>query len=308
MVKHSTTLYLATVLIWGSTWFAIKFQLGVVEEEVSLVYRFLLAAVILLLFCLFTKRTLRFSISQHFFIALQGLFLFSTNYLIFYWATGLLTSGIIALLFSTVILMNIINGAVFLRQSIKARVVVGAMFGISGIAAIFWAEVDSLENNLSTWQGLWMCLVATFLASIGNILSARNQRQHLPVVQTNAWGMTYGSLYMAIYAIYHGVPFNYDPSFSYSLSLLYLSVFGSIFAFGSYLTLIGRIGADKTAYAAVLFPVIALSISTIFEDYNWTLVAIFGFGLVLFGNFLVLKKTTVSAITRTGHPGVSTQL
>lgn len=294
---HSTSLYLATVLIWGSTWYAIKFQLGVVEAEVSLVYRFLLAAVVLLLFCLLTKRKLRFSISQHLFIALQGLFLFSTNYLIFYWATGLLTSGIVALLFSTVIIMNIVNGAVFLGQSINVRVVIGAMFGISGIAAIFWSEVASLENDSSTWQGLWMCLIATFCASIGNILSARNQQNNLPVVQTNAWGMTYGSLFMGIYALFHGVPFNYEATFSYSLSLVYLSVFGSIFAFGSYLTLIGRIGADKTAYAAVLFPVIALSISTLFEDYRWTLAAVFGFALVLFGNYLVLKKPPKPAIT-----------
>jgi drug/metabolite transporter (DMT)-like permease len=297
VLMHSTSLYLATVLIWGSTWFAIKFQLGVVEAEVSLVYRFLIAALILLMFCLITKRNLRFSISQHFFMALQGLFLFSTNYLIFYWATGLLTSGIVALLFSTVILMNIVNGAFFLRQSVSARVVVGAMFGISGIAAIFWSEVSGLENNASTWQGLWMCLVATYSASIGNILSARNQRHHLPVVQTNAWGMAYGSLFMGIYALYSGVPFDYDLSISYSISLFYLSVFGSIFAFGSYLTLIGRIGVDKTAYAAVLFPVIALSISTMFEDYLWTSGAIFGFALVLYGNYLVLRKTTRPAIT-----------
>ena len=297
MLMHSTSLYLATVLIWGSTWFAIKFQLGLVEAEVSLVYRFLLAAIILLLFCLLTKRNLRFSASQHFFIALQGLFLFSTNYLIFYWATGLLTSGIVALLFSTVILMNIVNGAVFLGQSISARVIAGALLGISGIATIFWSEVASLESDAFTWRGLWMCLIATFFASIGNILSARNQRHDLPVVQTNAWGMSYGSLFLGIYALYRGVPFDYDPAISYSLSLLYLSVFGSIFAFGSYLTLIGRIGADKTAYAAVLFPVIALSISTFSEDYNWTLAAIFGLSLVLFGNYLVLKKPTGPRLT-----------
>jgi drug/metabolite transporter (DMT)-like permease len=287
---HSRSLYLATVLIWGSTWFAIKFQLGVVEAEVSLIYRFALAAGILILFSLFTKRNLRFSLSQHFFIALQGLFLFSTNYLIFYWATGLLTSGIVALLFSTVILMNIVNGALLLKQPVRARVVLGAMFGIAGIASIFWSEVADVGNHAGSWRGLWMCLIATFLASIGNILSARNQKNNLPVVQTNAWGMAYGSLFMVLYALFQGTKFNYDPAFSYSLSLVYLSLFGSILAFGSYLTLIGRIGADKTAYAAVLFPIIALLLSTLFEDYRWTLAAIFGFGLVLIGNYLVLKQ------------------
>ena len=287
---HTTSLYLTTILIWGSTWFAIKFQLGVVEPEISLIYRFALAAIILLLFCLMSKRNLRFSASQHLFMALQGLFLFSTNYLIFYWATGLLTSGIVALLFSTVILMNIINGSLFLKQPINTGVVVGAMFGIAGIVSIFWSEVADVGNSDSSWRGLWMCLIATFCASIGNILSARNQRQGLPVVQTNAWGMAYGSIFMLAYALSQGSVFNYDPAFSYSLSLTYLSVFGSIFAFGSYLTLIGRIGSDKAAYTAVLFPVIALLLSTLFEDYRWTLAAFFGFGLVLFGNFLVSRK------------------
>jgi drug/metabolite transporter (DMT)-like permease len=291
MLTHSVSLYLAAVLIWGSTWFAIKFQLGVVAAEVSLVYRFGMAAIILLLFCIFSGRSLRFSARQHGFIALLGLFLFSSNYLVFYWATGLLTSGIVALLFSTVILMNIVNGALFMHTRVRPRVILGATVGIAGIAAIFWSEVSGVGDNADTWRGLWMCLLATYFASIGNIVSARNQKNDIPVIQTNAWGMTYGALIMAVYALFSGVPFNYDPAPAYSLSLIYLAVFGSILAFGSYLTLIGRIGADKAAYAAVLFPVIALGLSTLFEDYQWTLRALFGFVLVLLGNYIVLSRS-----------------
>jgi drug/metabolite transporter (DMT)-like permease len=291
MFTHSASLYLASVLIWGSTWYAIKFQLGVVAPEVSLVYRFALAAIILLSFCTLSGRSLRYSLRQHGFIALQGLFLFSSNYLIFYWATSLLTSGIVALMFSTVILMNIINGAIFMRLAVSRRVILGACFGIAGIASIFWAELSTVDNNADTWRGLWMCLLATYFASIGNIISARNQKNSIPVIQTNAWGMGYGALVMAAYALVNGVPYNYDPSFDYSVSLIYLSVFGSILAFGSYLTLVGRIGADKAAYAAVLFPVIALGLSTIFENYQWSLRAVFGFALVLLGNYIVLTKT-----------------
>ena len=290
MFTHSASLYLASVLIWGSTWYAIKFQLGTVAPEISLVYRFALAAIILLSFCTLTGRSLRYSLRQHGFIALQGLFLFSSNYLIFYWATSLLTSGIVALMFSTVILMNIINGAIFMRLAVSRRVILGACFGIAGIASIFWAELSAVDNNADTWRGLWMCLLATYFASIGNIISARNQKNSIPVIQTNAWGMGYGALVMAAYALVSGVPYNYDPSFDYSVSLIYLSVFGSILAFGSYLTLVGRIGADKAAYAAVLFPVIALGISTIFENYQWSLRAVSGFALVLLGNYIVLTK------------------
>ncbi|MCP4332319.1 MAG: DMT family transporter, partial [Gammaproteobacteria bacterium] len=245
----------------------------------------------LLIFCILSKRRLKFSLTQHGFIALQGLLLFSSNYLVFYWATGLLTSGIVALLFSTVILMNIVNGAVFMGSEIRPRVILGSCFGIAGIAAIFWSEVSVVGNNADTWRGLWMCLLATFFASLGNIVSARNQRNAIPVVQTNAWGMGYGALIMALYALLGDASFNYDPSPDYTISLVFLAVFGSILAFGSYLTLIGRIGADKAAYAAVLFPVIALGLSTVFEDYRWTLRAVFGFGLVLLGNYIVLSKS-----------------
>jgi len=291
MLTHSASLYLASVLIWGSTWFAIRFQLGVVAPEVSLVYRFAIAALILLLFCLPYRRSLKYTPRQHGYIALQGLFLFSTNYLIFYWATGLLTSGIVALMFSTVILMNIVNGAIFIGTRVSPRVIVGAGFGIAGIAAIFWSELSLVENNAATWRGLWMCLIATWFASVGNIISARNQAARIPVVQSNAWGMAYGALLMAAYALAGGVSFDYDPAPAYSISLLYLAVFGSILAFGSYLTLIGRIGADRAAYAAVLFPVIALGLSTLFENYHWTPRAVFGFALVLLGNYIVLTKT-----------------
>ncbi|MCP4766844.1 MAG: DMT family transporter [Gammaproteobacteria bacterium] len=291
LLTSSVSLYLSTVLIWGSTWFAIKFQLGVVAAEVSLVYRFGMAAIILLLFCVFSGRRLKYSARQHGFIALQGLFLFSSNYLVFYWATGLLTSGIVALMFSTVILMNIVNGALFMRTRVRPRVIIGAGFGIAGIAAIFWSEVSGVVDTADTWRGLWMCLLATCFASIGNIVSARNQKNDIPVIQTNAWGMAYGALIMTIYALFSGVSFDYDPAPAYSLSLIYLAVFGSIFAFGSYLTLVGRIGADKAAYAAVLFPVIALGLSTLFEDYQWTLRALFGIALVLFGNYIVLSRS-----------------
>ena len=293
--NHSASLYLSSVLIWGSTWFAIKFQLGVVAAEVSLVYRFGIAAILLLLFCILSGRGLSYTPRQHAFIALQGLFLFSSNYLVFYWATGLLTSGIVALMFSTVILMNIVNGALFMGSRVRPRVILGASFGIAGIAAIFWAEVSGVGDNADTWRGLWMCLLATWFASVGNIISARNQKNGIPVIQTNAWGMGYGALIMAIYALMSGANFNYEPTLSYSLSLIYLSVFGSILAFGAYLTLVGRIGADKTAYAAVLFPVIALGISTVLEDYQWTSRAIFGFALVLLGNYIVLTRARGTA-------------
>ena len=135
-----------------------------------------------------------------------------------------------------------------------------------------------------------LSLLGTFIASLGNMVSTRNQQANLPVVQTNAYGMAYGSAALAVIALIQGVPFNYEPTLAYTSSLLYLALFGSVLAFGSFLTLLGRIGAERAAYAMVLFPIVALGISTLFEGYQWSLEAVFGVTLVLIGNILIIMS------------------
>lgn len=283
----SPVLYLLTILVWGTSWFAIKFQLGVVAPEVSLVYRFGLAALLLLLFCRLTSRPFGFGCRDHGFILVQAICLFSANYLIFYHATALLTSGLIAVVFSSVMFMNMFNQALFLKRRVEPVVLLGAVLGLIGIALVFWSEISTTATSSDVMRGLLLSVVATYLASVGNIVSARNQQAGLPVIQTNALGMGYGALVMLVYALLLGSTFNYDFSLHYSISLLYLALFGSILAFGAYLTLIGRIGADRAAYATVIFPIVALVISSWFEDFDWSLPALAGVGLVLTGNLLV---------------------
>ena len=288
MLQHSVSLYVATALIWGSTWYAIKFQLGVVAPEVSLTYRFGLAAVILFAYCRLRGLNLRFSPEEHFYIGLQGLSLFCINYLIVYWATTLLATGLIAVIFSTIVFMNILYSAIFFRQPVDAKVLGCALCGLAGITLVFWPELSAFRIAGDGLRGMALSLLATTIASLGTMVATRNQNAKLPVVQTNAWGMTYGAVVMAIYAWWREVPFNYGPSTAYGVSLLYLSVFGSVLAFGSFLTLVGRIGADRAAYVMVLFPVIALIISTYFESYRWSASAVAGVALVLSGNLLIL--------------------
>ena len=295
MLMQGVVFYLLTVLIWGSTWFAIRFQLGDVHESVSLVYRFGLAAILLLAYCLWQGKPLRFNAREHMAMAAQGTCLFSINYLLFYWCTGLITSGLVAIIFSTVIVMNIINGALFLKRRVELLVLVGAIVGLLGITLVFWHEIIASQGRSDAaakdvLNGLGIGLVATYFASLGNILSARNQSLGLPVLQTNAIGMAYGSVLMAAFALVMRIPFNFEWSVAYTGSLLYLSVFGSIIAFGAYLTLVGRIGADKAAYATVLFPLVALLISSVFEDFQWTPLALTGVALVLVGNVLVVGR------------------
>jgi len=287
---QSAAFYILTSLIWGSTWLVITFQLGVVAAEASIVYRFALAALLLMVYTLARRLPMRFTPRQHAFIALQGTFLFSLNYILVYLAEQNLTSGLVAIVFSMMILSNVVLGAIFLRNPIRPRVVLGGVIGVAGLALVFAPELAGFAQGGGWRLGLLLSAAAVLSASVGNILSARNQRAGLPVVQTNAYGMAYGAAVTLVIAVVRGVPFTFDPSPSYILSLLYLAVFGSVIAFGTYLTLIGRMGVDRAAYIGVIFPLVALLLSMLFEGLNLGAVGLVGVALVAAGNVLVLNR------------------
>jgi drug/metabolite transporter (DMT)-like permease len=283
-------LYVFTILIWGSTWLAIKFQLGHVDPMISVTYRFTLAALLLLAYCKVMGLKLAFTRGEHLFMALQGLLLFSFNYWLVYLAEVSLTSGLVAVIFSMIIFMNILNGRWLLGSPMSPPMMFGALTGISGLALIFWPEISSFTLSDLNLRSFLFGFAGAYMASLGNILSARNQKHRIPVVQTNAFGMAYGALALLIFSALAGKPFRFELSFSYIGSLFYLAVLGSIVAFGFYLTLLGRIGADRAAYVTLLIPVVALCMSTLFEGYRWSAQAFTGLGLVLAGNVMVLRE------------------
>ena len=287
---QSAAFYLLTSLIWGSTWLVITFQLGVVPPEASIVYRFALAALLLMVYVLARRLPMRFTLRQHAFIALQGTFLFSLNYILVYLAEQNLTSGLVAIVFSMLILSNVVLGAIFLRAPIRPRVVLGGVIGVAGLALVFRPDLSGFVGGSGWRLGLLLSVGAVLSASVGNILSARNQRAGLPVVQTNAYGMAYGAAVTLIIAVVRGVPFTFDPTPSYVLSLVYLAIFGSVIAFGTYLTLIGRMGVDRAAYIGVIFPLVALLLSMMFEGLGLGVVGLAGVALVAAGNVLVLNR------------------
>jgi drug/metabolite transporter (DMT)-like permease len=288
-------LYGLTVFLWGTSWITIKFQLGVVAPEVSVVYRFVISASLILVFCLAVRRPMRFAPADHGFMALQGIFLFSTNYFLIYLGSQYLTTGLVAVVFSSIVVMNILGSAVLFRAPVPGKVAAGALLGLAGIALVFWPEVQAFDMAHQGMRGLALSLLGTASASAGMLTSAWNQkRRGLPVIQTNAYGMVYGMLFITGLTLARGSAFAFDPSPAYVLSLLWLAVFATVLGFWSYLTLIGRIGADRAAYATVLFPVIALALSTAFEGYQWTTPAALGVALVLAGNALVLAKPKVA--------------
>lgn len=283
-------LFIIPSLIWGSTWYAIKFQLGTVNPLLSVSYRFFLAGLLLFAICKLFKLNLKFSGKQHFFIFLQGITLFGLNYWMVYSAELILTSGLVAIIFSLVIFLNIINSAVFLKIKLKPEVAIGAILGISGTTMIFKNELKAFNFSDENFYALILCLISIILASTGNILSARNQKNNIPVIQSNAFGMIYGSIVVFIVAMILNVDIKFDFKTDYIISLLYLAIFGSIIAFSAYLKLLGNIGPDRSAYTILVIPIIAMIVSTIFEGYVWQKSAIFGIILLVTGNFFAMTK------------------
>ncbi len=290
MRLNSSSLFLIPALIWGSTFFVIKFQLGVVDPTWSVSYRFILAGIILLTFSKAKKLNLKFTFKEHLRMVLQGAFLFGFNYWFVYIAEQELISALVAIMFSCIIFLNVFFGKIFLNKVAEKKVYFGAVLGILGTILLFKQELIGLRPEEIKTFHLSICFISVVIASLGNITSAFNQSKGLPVVQTNAFGMLYGGLIIGLIAFITGPPASLDLSFEYLSSLLYLSIFGSIIAFSAYLTLIGKIGADKAAYVLVVIPVIAVALSAIFEDYLLGWHVMLGMVLILAGNVIVLKK------------------
>jgi drug/metabolite transporter (DMT)-like permease len=290
-------LYLCVVLIWGSSWIGIEYQAGPVPALLSIGYRFLLASAMLVAFCLVTRRSLRFSRGDHAWMVLQGLSLFCLNYLMFYWSAQDLTSGLLAIIFSTMSMMNLVNGAIFMRQKIDARVALAAVIGLGGLCCVFWPEVSGADADSKTLTGIGLSLIGTYLASLGNLVSVKLRARTIPVVEGNAISMGYGAIAAIVVSLLSGSSFVFDGRPSYLLSLILLALFASVIAFNFYLTLVQRIGAGRAAYSAVLFPLVALTISTLVEGYHWTGLAVLGIVLVLCGNVIVLRRGATRAKT-----------
>ena len=281
-------LYAAVVTVWGTSWIMIKFQVETVPADASVAYRFVIAAALMFAWAVARGLPLRFRARDHLFLALLGALIFCTNYVLFYLAAEILATGLLAVVFSTASAMTMLINAAVTRTLPPARLAAGAALGVAGIALVFWPELAGLAGRDDAALGLLLSVGGTLSFSFGSLVATRNQKAGLSVRGSTAWGMMYGAVLLTIFVLLRGGHFGFDTGFAYVGSLIYLAVIGTIIAFACYFALLGRIGPERAAYATVLFPVVALGISTIFEGYEWTAAALAGVMLTLVGNVLVL--------------------
>ncbi|WJG09369.1 DMT family transporter [Aliiglaciecola sp. LCG003] len=283
-------LFISCTLIWGSTWIAITYQLGEVDPALSVAYRFTIASLVLGAYCWFKKLPLKMPTHIHLKMAAVGLCLYTLDYSFLYQSQKYIISAVLALMSSSIIYLNIIMRKIFLKKPIRPEVLIGATFGLLGMALIFLPEFDKVQNDEFLAFGILLACISFFFAALGNVVSERILDQGTPVIQMNFWAMTYGLVFLYGFAFFSGAEFILPKSTDYYVSLLFLAVFGSVLAFGAFMKLMQQIGSDKAAYVVLMYPLVALFLSTLFEGYQWQLQAVIGVLIVLFGNAIAMGK------------------
>jgi drug/metabolite transporter (DMT)-like permease len=280
-------LFFIVVLAWGLTWYGIHLQLGAAPDDVSIFWRFLVAAIALWAWLIASGRARRVSMRQHIWFAAMGATLFSANFLSFYACEAYIPSGIAAVVFSMAIAFNALNLFLFRRIRPSARVVVGAVLGTMGVACLFADQILAPAGQSGMARGILLALLGTYLFSLGNLATGQATRTGIDLPNAMARGMGWGAAFLAGIVLLHGHSFMPGTSATYLGALLYLAIIGSVIGFLAYLTLVARIGAERAAYTTVITPIIALSVSAVLEGYGWNPVSLAGLPLILLGNVVI---------------------
>lgn len=283
-------LYSAVVLIWGTTWIAITMQQGSVPVTQSIFYRFVIATLTMLIILLVSRRLRRIALRDHLFCVIQGMCVFGFNFYCFYQAAAYISSGLESVIFSMAVLFNAVNGLIFFRQRLNPNFIPASILGLTGIVALFWHDLMATQLQPELLKGIGLSLLGTYGFSLGNMISSRHQRRGLDVLSTNTYAMSYGAILMGVIAWAQHGSFTLELSAHYLGALFYLAIFGSAIAFALYFSLVGRIGANAAAYSTLLFPLVALTLSTVYESYQWHANAVLGLILILLGNLVMFSR------------------
>jgi drug/metabolite transporter (DMT)-like permease len=284
----TTSLYALCVLIWGTTWFAITAQIGAVAPEVGVTVRFGLAALLLMGFCRLRGLPMRYPPRLHAMFALQGLTGLCAAYICIYHAERFVVSGVVAVGYASSPLVGVVTARLFLGTPISSRVVVGGLAGLAGVALIFAQEFGRLGASAAVVRGAVLTAAAVALSTVSTTASALYQREGVSGWAPLTWAMAYGAAGSAVAAVVAARSWQIAWSGPFIVSLAYLTLAGSIVAFGAFYTLVHRIGPARAGYIGVLTPVVALAVSSLMEGFAWTGQTLAGVALAIAGNVVAM--------------------
>jgi drug/metabolite transporter (DMT)-like permease len=286
-------LFAVCVLTWGTTWYAITFQVGPVSPEFGVALRFGLAGAVVLSMCALRGIGLAFTRRDHALLALQGAFLYGVSYVCVYHAEQHLVSGLVAVGYSASPLVSGLGARVLFGVTVTRRFVAGGLLGLVGVALIFWPEFGKATGSSSAALGALFTVASVLLSTVGSLTASRNSTHGLPLWPALGYGMLYGALVCVLVALPQGQRLVPDAATlalpSWWVSLLYLSLAGSVVTFACFLTLQERIGPGPTGTIGVMTPLLALIVSMGFEGFRPDALTFTGAGLAVLGNVLMLR-------------------
>src|SRR3990172_10944480 len=243
-----------TAVVWGTTWFAITLQLGVVDPIVSLVYRFSLASALLFAWCALRGEGIALSSPQHRAAAGVGLFTFTIDYAFTYWAEARIVSAVVAVFFATLAFVNLVMFRLIFGQRESRSAWLAAALGAAGVGLISWGEIVQTRWEGPAVVGLAMALAAVLAAALGNVFARYGDGAGAPLGASLAWSMGYGTVLLTLYALTTGRAWAFDTRAPYVLPLLYLALMGSVVAFLLYFGVARRRGYGTASYILALTP------------------------------------------------------
>ena len=286
------------VLTWGTTWYAITFQIGQATPELSVACRFGLAGLMVLLWRGWVGDSMRLSARDHARLALQGSFMYGLSYLCVYHAEKHVVSGLVAVGYSAAPLVSGLGARWLFGTPLTARFLWGGAVGLIGVGLIFapeFAQAASASKSSSTFWGVLFTVASVLLSSVGSLTASRNRQHGLPFWVSLGWGMLYGAAVAALIgalALVTGQAqsgaFALPSTLSWWLSLVYLASAGTVMTFACFLTLQDRIGPGPAGSVGVMTPLLALLVSLFMESYQVSLYTLVGASLAVLGNVLVL--------------------
>jgi drug/metabolite transporter (DMT)-like permease len=283
--------FLIVSLIWGSTWFVIRDQLGTVPSSWSVTYRFAVAAVGMFALTAVMRQPLKIDRQMMLWTMLLGLLQFSLNFNFVYAAEHHITSGLVAVVFALLIVPNAILAKYWLGRKIGTLFIIGSAIASTGVAFLMTQEYRAAPvGGQEVLIGLGLTLCGVVSASISNVLQVVPKVARFPTVTILSWSMLWGTVANAALAFALYGPPVIDARPAYLGGVLYLSIIGSVVTFPLYFDLIRNIGPGKAAYTGVLIPVIAMMLSTAFEGYGWSLLAVSGAVLAIIGLLVAMQR------------------
>lgn len=283
----SAVLLAIVVLSWGFSWYGITLQVGEASALISVTYRFILAATVMCVGLMITGRFRLIPWRDHIWLAALGACLFCFNFLGFYIAANYIPSGLLSVIFATASIFGALNQRLFLKVPLNPSVFIAAALGLGGLVLLLGPDINA--DGPAPWWAYVLPFAATYLFSLGNLISMRLSKSY-SVPNVIGQGMVWGALILTTLCVLTNQPFVFPESQSYWAGVVFLALIASLLAFMTYLTLVNRIGPARAAYATVLFPIVAMMVSTWAEGYTWTPAAALGLAMALGGTVLTFAR------------------